>query len=224
MTNTAWQHPWQRWFMRGGALFELISRPFVTIHLDRHGDLPDRPVLLAANHRSLVDVFVSLICCYRLGRPTRFIVGRSFFKKPGLGPVLRLIGCIEGGRGSGADVVAIDEIRKGITCAIMPEGAITTMEPGHILAPLLPGVSQIWTQTGCGFVAVGIAGAGEVWPNGSRLPVGPRRRSRRPVINVRITECIDPGDEPTDLDRVTRIMEDNCVAAEADRQALLQAS
>ena len=167
-------------------------------------------------------MFVAIICCARLGRPTRLIVGRSFFKRPGMGWFLRTIGCIEGGKGSGADKVAIEAIGSGFTCAIMPEGAISTMEPGHVLAPLLPGVSTIWSTTGCPFVAVAITGAGEVWKDGHNLPQRPHlRRARRPVVHVRVTPANRPGDQPCSLDRVFEIMEDNCRRSETDRLAAL---
>lgn len=204
---------WEKSFLRAGAVFEALSKPFMTIELDKVGTLEDdEPVLMAANHRSLADVFVALICCYRLGRPTRFIVGRVFFKRPGMGLFLRKIGCIEGGKGSGADVVAIEAIKNGATCAIMPEGAIKTMEPGRILAPLLPGVAEIWAKTQCRFHAVGIIGAGEVWPHGRHIPL-PRRFANRPVVHVRFDAAVLPGTEPVTLDRVADIMEANCVAA-----------
>jgi 1-acyl-sn-glycerol-3-phosphate acyltransferase len=214
---------WQKNFMRAGAAFDFIGRPFMTLDFDREGELGEGPVLMAANHRSLLDVFVALICCYRLGRPTKFIVGRVFFKKPGLGIFLRAIGCIEGGKGSGADVIAIEEIAKGVTCAIMPEGAIKTMEPGRVLAPLLPGVSTIWEKAQCPFHAVGIAGAGAVWPDGRNFPPLPKRKSQRPVVRVRLTAAVLPGLDPCSIERVTTIMEDNCLAAESDRVAALHA-
>ena len=212
---------WQQQFMRAGAFFEFVSRPFMTLEVDDHGTSTEEPVLMAANHRSLLDVFVSLICCYRIKRPARFIVGRSFFRKPGMGMFLRAIGCIEGGRGSGADVAAIDAIQSGVSCAIMPEGAIKSMEPGRILAPLLPGVAVIWAKTQCPFVAVGISGAQHVWADGHNLPRRPHlRRANRPIVHIRLTEPI-PGDADCSLDRVAEIMEDNCEASEADRLALL---
>ena len=213
---------WKRRFMRAGAVLDVLSRPFMTIEV-RHPGAGRSPlgadaVLLAANHRSVIDVIVALIACRRLGRPTRLVVGRSFFAKPGLGHILRGIGCIEGGRGSGADVVAIEAIRRGDTCAIMPEGAVRTMEPGRILAPLLPGVAAIWWQTGCAFHAVGISGAGDVWPDGRRLPPRPRRRGHRPQVLVRVTGAHHPGEQPNPLDVVTELMEANCVAADDDRR------
>jgi 1-acyl-sn-glycerol-3-phosphate acyltransferase len=211
---------WEKSFMRAGAVFEAISRPFMTIEFERHGSLGDGPVLMAANHRSLADVFVSLICCYRLGRPTRFIVGRVFFKRPGMGVFLRRIGCIEGGKGSGAGVKAIEAIRNGTTCAIMPEGAIKTMQPGKILAPLLPGVSDIWEQTGCPFHAVGISGAGDVWPHGKLVP-RPRRQANRPLVHVRFDAAVLPGEQPCSLERVAEIMEANCAAAARTHQIAL---
>jgi 1-acyl-sn-glycerol-3-phosphate acyltransferase len=220
MTNNA--TAWEQSFMRAGRAFDLISRPFMTLDFDRPGTLGDDPVLMAANHRSLADVFVSLICCYRLGRPTRFIVGRAFFKRPGMGWFLRRIGCIEGGKGSRADLVAIEAIRNGSTCAIMPEGAVKTVTDDRILAPLMPGVAEIWSQTQCPFHAVGIAGAGAVWPEGRNLPPRIRRRANRPIVRVRFDYAALPGEEPITLDRVAAIMEKNCMIAEQDRQLQLQ--
>ena len=121
-------------------------------------------------------------------------------------------------------IAAINEIKSGTSCAIMPEGVIATMEPGRILGPLRPGVSEIWTQTGCAFVAVGISGAGLVWPEGRNIPRRPHfRKSKRPVVHVRITAPILPGDEGTSLERVAEIMEANCLASESDRLSALQA-
>jgi 1-acyl-sn-glycerol-3-phosphate acyltransferase len=213
---------WQRRFMRAGALVDRLSRPFMTIELDAEHGLPDGPVLMAANHRSLSDVFVAWIGCYRLGRPTRFIVGRVFFSNPVLGPVLRAIGCIEGGKRSGADLIAIESIDEGTTCAIMPEGAIMTMEPGRILAPLLPGVATIWDKTRCPFVAVAITGAGDVWPSGRKLPHIALRKSRRPTVHVRVAAPVLPGYETVSLDRVAEIMETNCELSAIARNALLR--
>lgn len=215
---------WQKQFMRAGAGFDFVSKAFMTLEIEQQEPIPDEAILMAANHRSLLDVFVSLICCYRLKRPTRFIVGKSFFKKPGMGWFLRSIGCIEGGRKSGADLVAIEQIRSGVNCAIMPEGAIKTMQPGHIMAPLLPGVSTIWEQAACPFVAVGISGAQQVWPDKQFVPKRPHfRKAHRPIVHVRLTEAIRPDGQPCTLERIAEIMEHNCVVSEADRVAKLAA-
>ncbi len=214
---------WERNFMRAGAIFDRIASVFMTIELEVPKDLAPAPILMAANHRSLADVFIALIACFRLGRPTRFIVGRVFFKRPGMGWFLRKIGCIEGGRRSGAGTIAIEAMRTGSSTAIMPEGAIKTMEPGHLLAPLLPGVADIWQQSQCPFHAVGITGSGDVWPDGRFFPPLPKRKSRRPLVTVRVTEPILPGDEECTLDRVTEIMEANCVASEAIHKSHISA-
>ena len=108
---------------------------------------------------------------------------------------------------------------RGASVAIMPEGKVTVLESGHVLAPLLPGVATIWSTVACPFVAVGIAGADEVWPKG-RLPRGPRRRSRRPVVYVRVAPPEIGTDGGRTLERVAEIMEANCVASESSRLAL----
>ena len=214
--SVASQDKWQRQFMRFGAVVDRLSRPFMTIELDHRGSLPNEPLLMAANHRSLADVFVAWICCYRLGRPTRFIVARVFFKRPVFGTVLRAIGCIEGGRKSGAGAVAIAAIGDGYTCAIMPEGAITEMQPGHILGPLLPGVAEIWEQSQCPFVAVGITGAGNVWKKDGWFPRIAIRRGKRALVHVRVADPAFPDGQPCTLDRVEKIMESNCVQSALD--------
>lgn len=216
---------WKRNFMRSGAVVDFLCRPFMTIEFDRNDGLPDGPALLAANHRSIADVFVAWICCYRLGRPTRFIVGRQFFKRPGMGQVLRMIGCIEGGRKSGADLIAIEAIEGGMTCAIMPEGAIKTMEPGKILAPLMPGVAEIWRKADCPLVVVGITGAGKVWGDGKYLPRMSLRPSRRPIVHVRLGDATTIGESGASLERVADLMEANCHrSAEAHALATKNAS
>lgn len=204
--------------MRFGAVVDRLSRPFMTIEIDHRSALPDQPLLMAANHRSLADVFVAWICCYRLKRPTRFIVARVFFKRPVFGTVLRAIGCIEGGRKSGAGAVAIKAIGDGFTCAIMPEGEIKAMEPGHILAPLLPGVAEIWEQSQCPFVAVGITGAGDVWRKDGWFPRIALRRSKRALVHVRVADGVFPDGQPCSLERVEEIMEANCVQSSRDHQ------
>ncbi len=210
---------WQRGFFRIGSVIEFVVRPFLTVHIDVQEPLPEGAILMAANHHSFVDMLVSTICCCRLNRPTRLIVSRVFFTKPGVGRILRNIGCIAGGRKSGADVVAAEAIRGGASVAIMPEGRVTVLESGHVLAPLLPGVAAIWSAAACPFVAVGISGADEVWPKG-RLPRRPRRRSRRPVVYVRVAAPELGSDGHRTLERVTEIMEANCVASESSRLAL----
>lgn len=190
----------------------------MTVELDHRGSLPDEALLMAANHRSLADVFVAWICCYRLNRPTRFIVARVFFERPVFGTVLRSIGCIEGGRKSGAGTVAVAAIGEGFTCAIMPEGAIKDVHPGHILAPLLPGVAEIWERSQCPFVAVGITGTGEVWEKDRWLPRIAIRRRNRPLVHVRVADPVVPAGLPCSLDRVEEIMEANCVQSANDHE------
>ena len=204
--------------MRFGAIVDRLSRPFMSVELDHRDSVPPEPMLMAATHRSLADVFVALIACYRLNRPTRFIVARVFFKRPVFGTVLRSIGCIEGGRKSGASAVAIAAIAGGHSCAIMPEGEIKAMEPGHILGPLLPGVAEIWEQSQCPFVAVGVTGAGDVWKKDRWLPRIALRRRNRPLVHVRVADPVFPGGQPCSLERVERIMEANCVQSFHDHR------
>ncbi len=212
------QDKWQRQFMRFGAIVDRLSRPFMTVELDHRDSVPPEPMLMAANHRSLADVFVALIACYRLNRPTRFIVARVFFKRPVFGTVLRSIGCIEGGRKSGASAVAIAALAGGHSCAIMPEGEIKAMEPGHILGPLLPGVAEIWEQSQCPFVAVGVTGAGDVWKKDRWLPRIALRRRNRPLVHVRVADPVFPGGQPCSLERVEQMMEANCVQSLHDHR------
>ena len=214
----AGQEKWQRQFMRFGAIVDRLSRPFMTVELDHRDSIPSQPMLMAANHRSLADVFVALIACYRLKRPTRFIVSRVFFKRPVFGTVLRSIGCIEGGRKSGASAVAIAAIADGYSCAIMPEGAIKEMLPGHILAPLLPGVAEIWEQSQCPFVAVGVSGADDVWKKGRWLPRIALRARNRPLVHVRVADPVFTGGLPCSLERVEEIMEANCAQSALDHE------
>ena len=92
------------------------------------------------------------------------------------------------------------------------------MEPGHILAPLLPGVAEIWEQSQCPFVAVGITGAGEVGTKDGWFPrIGIRRRNRL-LVHVRVAEGAFPDGQPCTIDLVEEIMEANCVQSAQDHQ------
>ncbi|MDR0966336.1 MAG: 1-acyl-sn-glycerol-3-phosphate acyltransferase [Myxococcales bacterium] len=87
-------------------------------------DLPsDKPVVLIANHPSLVDT-VALLACF----PELVVVAQSYmFNNPLLGPILRRCNFIDGGDGSpfaGAAVISagVERLQAGMPVLIFPEG------------------------------------------------------------------------------------------------------
>lgn len=87
-------------------------------------ELPSGPSVLVTNHPTLVDV-VALIAVYG---ELCVVVKASLFRNPLLGPLLRLCGHIDGGKGGFGEpptVVeqAIDRLRHGHRVLIFPEGS-----------------------------------------------------------------------------------------------------
>ncbi len=86
--------------------------------------LPNGGVLLLPNHISFVDAIILQLAC---PRRIRFIVDESFYRKPLLHPILRLVGCIPitPRRAKDAIRVAGDYMRAGEVVCLFPEGQLT---------------------------------------------------------------------------------------------------
>ena len=85
--------------------------------------LPDGPLVLVANHPTLVDV-TALIAAYG---ELCVVAKGSLFRNPLLGPLLRLCGHIDGGKGGfGAPTTVVEQavarLRQGHRVLMFPEG------------------------------------------------------------------------------------------------------
>jgi len=97
---------------------------FWRLTLDGRKKIPwNRPVVLVANHRSLVDI----LALYKLRRPFKWVSKAENFKLPFVGMVLSLTNCIRIDRQSKRSGIqfitqAEKEMQKGSSVLIFPEG------------------------------------------------------------------------------------------------------
>jgi 1-acyl-sn-glycerol-3-phosphate acyltransferase len=142
------------------ALFRLEARG--TEHVPRTG-----PVLLVANHSSLLDPpLVGGVC----PRPLTFLAKAELFSIPGFGALIRRLNA-RPVRRDGADPAALRTAQRVLQEAgallVFPEG---TRGPEGVLRPAKPGAALLAMQTGVPVVPVYVSGSGAAWPRGRRLP------------------------------------------------------
>ncbi len=112
--------------------------PFWKLHLEGRKKIPwKRPVVMVANHRSLIDI----LALYKIRRPFKWTSKDENFKLPFIGMVLSLTNSIRIKRESfrsGAQFLsqAEDEIGKGSSILLFPEG---TRSKDGLLRPFKPG-------------------------------------------------------------------------------------
>ena len=87
--------------------------------------LPAGGFLLLPNHISFVDAIILQLACP--GRQIRYIIDESFYRKPILHPILKLVGCIPitSRRAKDALRTAADAIRAGDIVCLFPEGQLS---------------------------------------------------------------------------------------------------
>lgn len=125
------------------------------------------PVILAPNHRSLIDIPVAAATTKRkvwfMGKEELFAsrLGAALITRLGAFPVRR-------GRPDRAPLLrALELLRQGEVVGIFPEG---TRTPGARFDVLEEGFAYIALRTGAPVVAVAISGTEAVFPPGRKLP------------------------------------------------------
>jgi len=127
---------------------------------------PDGPVLLTPVHISFMDPPLLGSTC---PRALRFMAKEELFKFP-LGPLIRSVGAFPVRRGendTSAIRLAIEELKKGHTVLMFPEG---TRNDGEQMLPIQPGIAMLAKRSGAKIVPVGLGGTHKMWPKGQKLP------------------------------------------------------
>lgn len=125
------------------------------------------PVLLVANHSSLLD---PPLVGGLARRPVSFLAKAELFELPLFGWFLRRLGAKplrrEGGD-PGALRMALRVLEAGGVLLVFPEG--TRGEEGVLRSPK-PGAGMLAVLSGAPVVPVYISGSGRAWPRGRKLP------------------------------------------------------
>ena len=175
--------------------------PFWKLHLEGRKKIPwNRPVVLVANHRSLVDI----LALYKIRRPFKWTSKDENFRLPFVGMVLSLTNSIRIKRESlrsGAQFLsqAEREIAKGSSVLIFPEGTRSrTME----MRPFKEGAFLLAKKMGCGLIPIVHTGSEKTFDRGSWVMKG------KAPIYIRVLDEIPPGEverlEIQDLMSLTR--------------------
>ncbi len=153
-------------------------------HVPRHG-----AVIFIANHQSYLDPMIhGLAVGDRIARP---MAKEELFRNPIFGALLRALNCISvRSDGGNRDAVrtALDELAAGRAIMIYPEGS---RSPDGSIKEFRRGVELLARKSGAPIVPMGIDGAFDIWPTGSKAP---RLRGR---IWAAIGPVISPAESAT---------------------------
>ncbi len=164
-----------------------LARIFPPWRVRVEGRLPDGPFVLAANHRSWLDIFVLA----RLPREMKWVTKAELFRVPWVGWLLRMSADIpvrrgDADSGAGALTRARAFLDHGVPVVFFPEG---TRSRDGTLRAFKGGAFEVAADAGVPVVPVAITGTAEGMPPGT-LWIRPSR------IVVRILDPVR-GDAPT---------------------------
>jgi 1-acyl-sn-glycerol-3-phosphate acyltransferase len=157
--------------------------PFWKLHLEGRKKVPwKRPVVLVANHRSLVDI----LALYKIRRPYKWTSKDENFKLPFIGMVLSLTKSIRIKRESfrsGAQFLsqAESEIKKGSSILLFPEG---TRSKTKDMRPFKEGAFLLAKKMKCGVIPIVHTGTEKTFDRGSWVLKG------KATIYIRILDEI----------------------------------
>lgn len=129
------------------------------------------PVILAANHASILD---PPLVGAGLPRAINYLARDTLFKYPGIGSLLRSWNAVpvdrEGGGGAGLKAI-LDRLLGGGGIILFPEG---TRSPDGQLQPARPGIGLAVIKSSAPVVPVRVFGTRDAWGRHMKLP-RPRR-------------------------------------------------
>lgn len=152
--------------------------------------MPDRPTILAGNHRSLLDVFASAAVVANAGVSCRLLVQARYFDNKLAGRWLRRIGCIalNADTRDQAFAEAIAALERGELVGIMPEGRLVAPDQRDPqTGPGRPGVSELALLANARVQPIVFYNTDLAWPRGR----WPRLSLRRPTVVLRLGDSFD---------------------------------
>lgn len=182
----------------------LVRLAFLVIAKLKISDADVRPaaghgLIVAINHRSMLDILVATIACQQWGLSPHTLARGDFFARPVLGRALTLLGAIPAGRGRGAAVTltkAREILHGGGAIIIAPEGRIVAAdERPDGLGELRGGIGVMSSRHGTPILLTAIRNTDTAWPVGRRTPVLCLPWNR-PTITVAVTWMEVPAGTP----------------------------
>jgi len=129
---------------------------FLLVRGGRHNIPAEGAVILAANHRSLLDPFVIALC---LGRPVYFVAKRELFERRWQGWILNALGAFPVRRGESDEEMmetARTVLERGEPVLIFPEGK--RVRSGPVGNPKR-GAGRLALETGAPIVPIAVTGS-----------------------------------------------------------------
>ncbi len=192
------------WFVRSGKGMATVARLGAKIHLPDVLTMPsNRPILMAGNHRSLLDLAVTMAIFSKFGISSRIMVREDLMDSGLGGKYLRSIGCIATSkdRKEESEAEAIEALMAGHLVSMMPEGRLVKPEEWvDGVGPGRHGVSRIATAANAVIVPVGFSNTERVWPRARP----PRMQFPRPDVHLRVGPSfeLESTDHQVNADRV----------------------
>lgn len=202
------------------------------------GELRRGHALLVSNHIGLLDPFVLLAACHKLGIAPRFLMAGGLLDAPVIGPALRACGHIRVDRGKATVAEAfgrtVDALDDGGPIVVYPEGRIS-LDPGLWPERGKTGAARLALAGGVPVVPVSQWGAHEAAIWGTETVTGWRdfwivaaswlRSVRtRPRLRVHFGDPVDlsdltastPGDAVRAHERIMRTITTGIVGLRAE--------
>jgi len=179
--------------------------PFWKMHLEGRKKIPwNRPVVIVANHRSLVDI----LALSKLRRPYKWTSKSENFKLPFVGMALSLTNSISINRESlrsGAQFFsqAEAEMKKGCSIMLFPEG---TRSKTNTMRPFKEGAFLLAKKTGSGIIPIVHTGSEKTFAPGSWVLKGKAPIYIRVLDEIPAREVAENEVKAT-MERVQEIME-----------------
>ena len=146
---------------------KLLRMAGVTVEVTGRENIPtDRPVVFAANHRSYYDIALMLT---QLDAPHALVAKKEVGSIPLVRGWMRLLHCVfldreDARKAMGALKEATENLKKGYSVTIFPEGTRNKGEEGSVLE-FKGGAFRIATKSGAPIVPVAITGSRNAMEN-----------------------------------------------------------
>lgn len=189
---------------RQGRMTIRVLRLFCDFELPDSIEMPEgRPLLIAGNHRSLLDVFCALATCASIGASCRLMVQARYFSNPVIGRWLRSLGCIplNSATKDEAFVEARAALERNELVGIMPEGRLVPPEErSPQTGEFRQGFSELATSANATVRPIVFHHTDTVWPRNK----WPRLVRPRPKVTLRFGDDVelDPHNHLVNAERL----------------------